>query len=307
MEETLSSLKSIGAEEISRRTHISLSKVYDILEKRFEKFDRVKVAGFTKIIEREFKVDLSEWLEEFYKYSQENALDTEDEELELRTNFIEKKDRGSGLWKLLIVLIAIVVIGGFLAYTQDLIPFAKSYSVQGVAQSKTHFDEDAKDEISPEKKVEQDVQESLSQPNSEAIDHSLATTDVVLSDDTTQALIEEPRVVEDINGTSSDTQEPALAEKRSLEFKIVPRSKVWIGTIDLKTKQRDSLITEEDYSLDVDSKILLITGHGDLAIVVDGNRTEYSELNPLRFVIDSDGARAISYEEFKALNGGSGW
>lgn len=51
----------------------------------------------------------------------------------------------------------------------------------------------------------------------------------------------------------------------------------------------------------------MITGHGDLSIVVDGNRTEYSELDPLRFVIDSDGAKEISFEEFKKLNGGSSW
>lgn len=65
MDETIEILKKIGVKEINKTTKISVNKIEDILEKRFSNIQRVRVVGFLKILEREYKVDLSHWLKEY--------------------------------------------------------------------------------------------------------------------------------------------------------------------------------------------------------------------------------------------------
>lgn len=64
----LETLKTIGAVEIFRRTHISVAEAKAILEKDFDYFNRAKALGFIKIIEREYDVDLSGWVAEFEEH-----------------------------------------------------------------------------------------------------------------------------------------------------------------------------------------------------------------------------------------------
>lgn len=72
----LETLKAIGAGEIFRRTHISVDEAKALLEKNFDYFNRAKALGFVKILEREYDVDLSEWVAEFEEHkgrAQENG------------------------------------------------------------------------------------------------------------------------------------------------------------------------------------------------------------------------------------------
>lgn len=58
----LAKLKAIGIKEISKTTKMSSSKIEDVLEKRFDKIDKVRAKGFVAILEREYGVDLHDWI-----------------------------------------------------------------------------------------------------------------------------------------------------------------------------------------------------------------------------------------------------
>lgn len=299
MEETLSRLRSIGAEEISDKTHISRGKIEDILNKKYENFDKVKIGGFIKIIEREFNVDLHEWLEEFEaSHTQE---EDRDEELELRTGFIEKREKSRGFWKLLIFLIILVAIGGYLAYKQGFIEFASKH--EAIDQTKPV-------ETKTEVEVEEEVEVVEPKPADEIINKQILP-EKKSSEKSTPIAQEEEESLADTNTSQEPVKEEEVASapetKDTLEFKIEPKNRLWIGKIDVETKSKESLITTSEYTLDVEDDTLIITGHGDLSISIDGNVTNYQELDPLRFHLSKDGARLITFDEFKKLNGGNSW
>lgn len=58
----LAKLKAIGVKEISKSTKLATSKIEDVLEKRFDKIDKVRAKGFIAILEREYDVDLRDWI-----------------------------------------------------------------------------------------------------------------------------------------------------------------------------------------------------------------------------------------------------
>lgn len=62
LDEELGKLKSIGLKELSKTTKLASSKIEDVLEKHFDKIDRVRAKGFIAILEREYGVDLRDWL-----------------------------------------------------------------------------------------------------------------------------------------------------------------------------------------------------------------------------------------------------
>ncbi|MFP4486970.1 MAG: hypothetical protein ACLFOC_08400 [Campylobacterales bacterium] len=302
MEETLSKLRSIGTEEISEKTHISRGKIEDILNKKYENFDKVKIGGFIKIIEREFNVDLHEWLEEFE--ASHSQGEDRDEELELRTGFIEKKEKSGGFWKLLLFLMILVAIGGYLAYKQGFIEFANKEPIAPAQTEPVETETEAV--VVEEEEVEVEVVEPIS---AEEIINKQILPEKISSEESVASPIEESVVDTNTSQEPNEEEEVALTaeSKDTLEFKIDPKSRLWIGKIDVETKNKESLITTSEYILDVEDDTLIITGHGDLSISIDGNVTNYQELDPLRFHLSKDGAKLISFEEFKELNGGNSW
>ncbi|MGX2985434.1 hypothetical protein ACWIWK_08230 [Helicobacter sp. 23-1048] len=78
LDEVLEELKQIGAKDISKTTRLTINRIEDILNKRFEKIDRVRAQGFIHILEREYSVDLTEWLRLYGKFHNQEPLDTQD-------------------------------------------------------------------------------------------------------------------------------------------------------------------------------------------------------------------------------------
>ncbi len=62
LDEELGRLKAIGLKELSKTTKLASSKIEDVLEKRFDKIDSVRAKGFIAILEREYNVDLRDWI-----------------------------------------------------------------------------------------------------------------------------------------------------------------------------------------------------------------------------------------------------
>ena len=97
------------------------------------------------------------------------------------------------------------------------------------------------------------------------------------------------------------------AEKVVKSLKIIPRTKLWMGYMDLNTHQKYQKLFSDEFSVDTDREWLLFLGHGNINVELNGEIKEYNVKKNIRFVYKSGELRRIDYEEFKILNRGSQW
>jgi hypothetical protein len=96
-------------------------------------------------------------------------------------------------------------------------------------------------------------------------------------------------------------------EAKPLFFKIIPKTKVWLGYIDLEDYKKRQTIISNELELNATKNWLLSFGHGHINIEINGETTEFKDPRTMRFsYIDSE-LKEIGFEEFKRLNRGSGW
>ncbi|HEY9203598.1 MAG TPA: hypothetical protein VIM82_04645, partial [Sulfurimonas sp.] len=96
-------------------------------------------------------------------------------------------------------------------------------------------------------------------------------------------------------------------EVKPLSFKIIPKTKVWLGYIDLEDYKKRQTTFSDVLELNATKNWLLSFGHGHINIEINGETTEFKDPRTMRFsYIDSE-LKEIGFEEFKRLNRGSGW
>ena len=72
----LEKLAGMDLKEVSKKTHITESKLRDIINRDFEALHPIRAKGFIGILERELGLDLQEWVKDYdkyYKYRREAA------------------------------------------------------------------------------------------------------------------------------------------------------------------------------------------------------------------------------------------
>lgn len=314
MEEILNRLKNIGAEEISKKTHITIAKVRAILNKDFEHLDRVGAVGFIHIIEREYKVNLGEWIEAYDRYYEENGV--QKKEIELKANFIakkeeiDKKEGGGKLWLFLSAIAVVVILFFTLLDKKEIDEISESIYSMLSSGANTQDSEGQKDgaeeiiNIDEEKVIETKklIDDELlvtSAPSDENISAIIADLNQTIA--AKKAILESNISV--ITPEVKDTNQTAAPIKVTIE----PKGKLWIGSINLKTKAKVTATVSTPFELNGEDPMLILTGHGNLNIIVGDNKESLVGVAPLRFKLDKDGLTKISFEEFKELNGGSGW
>jgi len=90
-------------------------------------------------------------------------------------------------------------------------------------------------------------------------------------------------------------------------FKIIPKSKLWLGYIDLQTHRKYQSTFKDELSLDPEKNWLLVFGHTNINIEVDGKEIEPQSKQKIRFLYQDSVLTNISLEEFKELNRGKKW
>lgn len=97
--------------------------------------------------------------------------------------------------------------------------------------------------------------------------------------------------------------EPAVIPTLS----IVPKTKLWMGFIDIETNLREQKLTTKTISLDTNRSWLMIFGHGHFKIEQNDEVLDYSSDNRLRFIYEDGVLREITRAEFKERNRGENW
>lgn len=116
---------------------------------------------------------------------------------------------------------------------------------------------------------------------------------------------DENKTLQDVNTTEKIVQKKENAVPKS--FKIVARSKVWMGYIDLGTHKKYQKIFTGEFDLDPSKEWLLIFGHGYIDVVINSEKKKFNLRKKLRLLYKDGTITQLSVDEFKRLNRGHSW
>jgi len=147
-------------------------------------------------------------------------------------------------------------------------------------------------------------------PQSETLspEEELSSAMTVVEDDKNDSVSENNSSQESLmESTGVEEELKVEPEAKPLSFKIIPKTKVWLGYIDLADYKKIQTTFSDELELDPAKNWLLSFGHGYIKIEINGEIKEYKDPRTMRFsYIDSE-LKEIGFEEFKRLNRGSGW
>jgi len=275
-------LKEKDIEEIYHKTYIARKYIKALLEKDFSKFDRLKALGFVKILEREFDYDLSDLKKDIDEYFAKKSLITsKDEKIEdesIKNLNIKKKKESK-----ILPILAIVIFGLFLIiYFMD---FSKKETKEIKKEKKEQFFE----------KKEQNLTKDLVAKESKIVKKE--------NNITKESNVEK----NDENITLEKEDLKAQVEQINPMITIVPKQKVWVGIVYLDDYSKKSFITSNPIELNTSRDQLIVTGHGNIDIEIDGNVTNYTQKGKLRFLYRAKELEKIDKETFLKYNRGKNW
>lgn len=131
-----------------------------------------------------------------------------------------------------------------------------------------------------------------------------------------QSISAESTVIEPAVQTPEVVTEVAVAEEAAQvdegevippTLSIIPKSKLWMGFIDLETFERTQELTSEPVILDTNRSWLMIFGHGHFKVEQGEESFDFGSDNRLRFIYENGVLREISRVEFKERNRGQNW
>jgi len=125
-----------------------------------------------------------------------------------------------------------------------------------------------------------------------------------------ETLIEENNVIAENNVSDSNLSEQTLTdENKSIAetFKIVARSKVWLGYINLQTDKKYQITIENELDLDPNKKWLLFFGHGYVDMSIDGEVQKFDSRSKRKFLYEDQTLKALTSSEYKELSRGLKW
>jgi len=286
-ENDLNKLEKIGLKKISNETHIVISNLKAIINKEFDKLNRTKAIGFAKILEREYKLDLSNWKKEYDDYIKQKNID---EQKEL---FVSVKNEGEeekeNRFFLIIAAVALIIIAYGTYY------FFNNY--QNTISNEN-----------PKKETSDNVIKEQKAPIKEK-----AGTNITENEQNRTLLLpkenNETNQSSDINISKTDTEKNSSKENNLTikSFTIIPRSKLWVGVIFLDDFSKKQFLTDGNITLDPSKDFLLITGHGKFDIYIGEQKYHYDDGGKLRLLFKDKTLDTIDSEMFKTLNRGKAW
>jgi len=267
----LEKLQSIGAHKIFETTHIAKKFVEDILNQKFSSMNKVQFTGFISILEREYNIDLHELHEAYLKSLGLQESGTQEP-------FVVSKhdDEGTSTTKYAYAVVGLLVIGAFFMLFKPSSP----EKTETVSLPKTLKTSPIKNELN----------------NSTIEEAKLNLTSLDEGTDTKKVIVVEEKKIESV-------VEPTHTSR----FVVAPRSKLWIGIVDLETYKRSQKMSSNSFELDPDKEWLLVMGHGFVNFEVNGEEKKYKDENKVWFAYENGSLSKLSRAEFKEKNRGKAW
>ncbi|WP_163533250.1 hypothetical protein [Helicobacter suis] len=329
LDQALALLQEKGIKEIAQTTKIANPRIKAILEKDFNSLQRVHAVGFLQILEKEYRIDLSQWLVEYDKKNsfagpkespkevnptpapQEQKVQKESkQEQEKPLPFLDAKRVGdlpppkisyeqkTSKWVFIAPIIVLALaLGLYLHYSTNTIqenisentPLAKTPDLPPQPQTTP-----PSTQSSPTPQ-EQSTQVKTSEQNQAQLKPAQESLDSKPSPSDLKSVATPP------SPPSKEEQPPTEEAEKYPTIEITPKEDVWMESIDLHTRDRKQTILKEPFSLNTQGhKWLLAFGHGNLSIKANGKLLDFSRERPLRFLYTPKGGlRRLSLAHYQ--------
>ena len=305
LEKELKKLEKIGVGEISKATHIQEELLSAILDKNFEKLLDCNTTGFIKILERDYGVDLSGWLEEFNKINSEvKTINTTINRQVAMPNLQNYKKPNYKIWALIILLLVVLIIY-FKFYDLVKKPIEEFLDEKKVDYTNAPIINKAEETL---------VSVGVEVPKFDENDTLVVPEKLFVNLEENETNSTSPNVLDlsikmqnEANSTDNNTTKFDENLTFAKEISIIPRTKIWIGMIDLQSGKKWDSITSNKVELDLNKNWLIITGHGHFTIDKDGEKQMLRDDEKVRILIKDGNFSFIDNNEFIRLNGGKGW
>lgn len=326
-------LEDLDFKEVAERTRIEPEFFEALLAKDFKELSKFNVKGFFKILKREYDLDMDAFFAEYEAFFHKNEVKKEEKkespkpqtppprntESKIVTN-VEQYGKESSTWWLwaLIVLVAGAII--YLVWAYDLFKaFVKeadtnvSVSMQqdiqeaqnGVSENNGSFELNAEFSADEEPKAEDNATNSAENLAAASKNEPASVADKGANEKIDEKPAEQKPTSQATQGLNA-LLNATPSNKKEAVFET--SGKVWVGFIDLATRANSSVVTDENFSVDLSKDQLLLIGGTALTLVNENGETQsFPSGSSKRFLVKDGKIKAISDKEFRSYNGGKDW
>lgn len=301
-------LEKIGLQEVCKKTHIEVKQLEYMINNQYDKLNKINTLGFVKILSREYKLDLTNWLEDFHDYLEEHKVDEDPTKEKIFIHVKSDRPYKKGAWLfLLIVLISIVFAVFSLFKTElnfDIMSFldkAKTETNQTSAFQSAPVVQEAATSLGV--KVEERLVVETNSSNS-SIQAVVVSIDENLTRKTEMNTTAAGTIPPLPSVPSSNTTLTHTAKNSAI---IMPTKRIWIGMINLDTFARKESISDQNMTIDLTKRQIFKTGNGFFKLSYDGSVEDFTEQGSTRFLVENGELKKISEEKFIELNRGKNW
>lgn len=325
-------IEDLDLKEAVERTCIEPEFFEALVERDFKGISKFNVKGFLKILKREYDLDLEEFESEYNAYlNADKAQHSEVKESKVVTN-VDQYSKESSTWWLWILIILVAAAIVFLVWKFDLFKAfvsennAESASTQVVESVDNAANSVMKEgEIEPENSGEIESPSENSGVNSNAVNSSTnsanSNANAANSGVNSANSAVNSNANSGVNSNSNAANSAANSQNKPIneilnsisqnekkEAIFSTSGKVWVGFIDLATMTNSSIVTDENFSVDLSKDQLILVGGTALTLTDDkGEVQNFPAGNSKRFLVKDGIIKAISISEFRAYNGGKEW
>lgn len=314
-------LEDLDLKEVADKTRIEPEFFQALLNKDFEELGKFNVKGFFKILNREYGLDLSDILAEYEAFinkdgDKPNAVE---KEAKVVTNVEQYSDKSSSLWLWVLIAVVLAAIIALIVKFDLLKGFvdeekssSESVSVaQSIDEAQNNLQENGGENNASIEFVEPSESEtSTNEQESANAQNASASQSTPNSQATSTAQQTSPQSVASTQPQSApQTLNEALNSSGAKKEAVFSTDgKVWVGFIDLTTRTNSSIVTDNNFSVDLNKDQLLLIGGTALTLVDEtGEIQTFPAGNSKRFLVKDGKIKSITLSEFMSYNRGKEW
>ncbi len=138
-------LMDIGLKEVSSKTFIHQEELTKFLSGNFESINQTKAMGFIQILQREYKIDLSDLKQKYLAYKQENSSGEPKIKESLIMEEVKQEERTKSIFSIVFLLLAVGGIA-YLINKYNLLNFDKPMNIPTATIEENNSQDKSSDE-----------------------------------------------------------------------------------------------------------------------------------------------------------------
>lgn len=287
-------LEDLNLFEVQKRTQIEIACLELIIKKDFKSLSRFNINGFIKILQREYELDFTSFLEEYDAYLAENGVEKKNSAHVCPRMSSYTKEK-SYFWFFIAIIVVALIILSALAISKLLQDVADENTTNVLNQEQIIIE--GNDTNATILFNEKDFIEENSTDDNESIKE---ISDVNVSVQDENASVNENLIIEE--------NVPKKAKMVVNESTIKPNAELWLGMVDLKTFQKSSKTIKNEYVISLEKDMLITTGHAAFSLNDEYNNILEFKSGVSKFLMIKDGKiKQINKTEFIKENRGKLW